>query len=79
MNGKIVLITGGTSGIGRVTVRDLARMGAKVVVVGRDPARLDAVKREIGADAIRADLQLMGDARRAAAEFRARYARLDVL
>ena len=79
MNGKIVLITGGTSGIGRITVRELARMGAKVVVVGRDPARLDAVKRETGADAIRADLQLIGDARRAAAEFRARYARLDVL
>src|SRR5205085_11908526 len=72
-------ITGGTSGIGRITVRELARMGAKVVVVGRDPARLDAVKRETGADAIRADLQLIGDARRAAAEFRARYARLDVL
>jgi len=79
MKGKIVLITGGTSGIGRVTARELARMGAKVVVVGRDPAKLDAVKREFGADAIRADLQLIADARRAAAEFRGRYARLDVL
>src|SRR6266436_5063278 len=73
------LITGGTSGIGRVTARELARMGAKVVVVGRDPAKLDAVKREFGADAIRADLQLIADARRAAADFRGRYARLDVL
>jgi retinol dehydrogenase 12 len=79
MNGKIVLITGGTSGIGRVTVRELARMGAKLVVVGRDPAKLDAIKRETGADAIRADLQLVGEARRAAAEFRDKYARLDVL
>jgi retinol dehydrogenase-12 len=79
MNGKIVLITGGTSGIGRVTVRELARMGARVVVVGRDPAKLDAIKRETGADAIRADLQLVGEARRAAAEFRDKYARLDVL
>jgi NAD(P)-dependent dehydrogenase (short-subunit alcohol dehydrogenase family) len=79
MNGMIVLITGGTSGIGRVTVRELARMGAKVVVVGRDPAKLDVIKRETGADAIRADLQLVGEARRAAAEFREKYARLDVL
>ena len=79
MNGKIVLITGGTSGIGRVTVRELARLGAKVVVVGRDPAKLDAIKRETGADAIRADLQLVGEARRVAAEFRDKYARLDVL
>jgi retinol dehydrogenase-12 len=79
MKGKIALITGGTSGIGRVTARELCRMGAKVVVVGRDPAKLDAIKRELGADAIRADLQLIADARRAAAEFRDRYARLDVL
>jgi len=79
MKGKIALITGGTSGIGRVTARELSRMGAKVVVVGRDPAKLDAIKRELGADAIRADLQLIADARRVAAEFRGRYARLDVL
>jgi len=79
MKGKIVLITGGTSGIGRVTARELARMGAKVVVAGRDPAKLDAIKREIGADTIRADLQLVADARRVAAEFSRRYARLDVL
>src|SRR5207244_720894 len=79
MKGKVVLITGGTSGIGRVTARELARMGAKVVVAGRDPAKLDAIKREIGADTIRADLQLVADARRVAAEFSSRYARLDVL
>jgi NAD(P)-dependent dehydrogenase (short-subunit alcohol dehydrogenase family) len=79
VKGKIVLVTGATSGIGRVTARELARQGAKVVVVGRDPGKLDGIKREIGADAIRADLQLLAEARRAAAEFRARYARLDVL
>jgi retinol dehydrogenase-12 len=79
MNGKVVLITGGTSGIGRITARELKRMGATVVGVGRDPARLDEIKREIGADTIRADLQLLGDARRAADEFRRRYQRLHVL
>jgi retinol dehydrogenase 12 len=79
MNGKIVLITGGTSGIGRITARELKRMGATVVVVGRDPARLDAIKREIGADTIRADLQLVAEARRATEEFRRRYQRLHVL
>jgi NAD(P)-dependent dehydrogenase (short-subunit alcohol dehydrogenase family) len=54
-------------------------MGATVVVVGRDPALLDALKREIGADTIRADLQLVSEARRAADEFRRRYQRLHVL
>jgi len=79
MNGKVVLVTGGTSGIGRVTARELKRMGATVVVVGRDPGRLDAVKRELGVDTIRADLQLVAETRRAAAEFRSRYERLHVL
>ena len=79
MNGKVVLITGGTSGIGRITARELKRAGATVVVIGRDPAKLDAIKREIGADTIRADLQLVADARRAADEFRRRYERLHVL
>jgi NAD(P)-dependent dehydrogenase (short-subunit alcohol dehydrogenase family) len=79
MNGKVVLITGGTSGIGRITARELKRAGATVVVVGRDAAKLDAIQREIGADTIRADLQLVADARRAADEFRRRYERLHVL
>ena len=79
MNGKVVLVTGGTSGIGRVTARELKRAGATVVVVGRDPAKLDAIKREIGADTIRADLLLASDALRAADEFRKRYQRLHVL
>jgi retinol dehydrogenase-12 len=79
MNGKVVLITGGTSGIGRITARELRRAGASVVVIGRDPAKLDAIKRELGADTIRANLQVVAEARRAAGEFRERYARLHVL
>ena len=79
MNGKVVLITGGTSGIGRITARELKRAGATVVVIGRDPAKLDAIKREIGADTIRANLQNVAEARRAANEFRERYERLHVL
>ena len=39
MQGKVCLITGSTSGIGKVTALDLARMGATVVLVARDPAR----------------------------------------
>jgi NAD(P)-dependent dehydrogenase (short-subunit alcohol dehydrogenase family) len=79
VKGKVVLVTGGTSGIGRVTARELQRAGATVVVVGRDPAKLDALKREIGADTIRADLMSVAEARRASDEFRRRYQRLHVL
>jgi retinol dehydrogenase-12 len=79
VNGKVVLVTGGTSGIGRVTARELARRGAQVVVVGRDPAKLDAVRREDGVEIIHADLQLIAGQRAAAGEFLRRYRRLDVL
>src|SRR5262249_19603612 len=79
VKGRIVLVTGGTSGIGRVTARELKRLGATVVVVGRNPGRLDALRAEIGAETIRANLESIGEARRAAEEFKRRYQRLHVL
>jgi len=39
MNGKTVVITGGTSGIGRVAAERLAEMGARIVLVARDKSR----------------------------------------
>ena len=42
MRGKIVVITGGTSGIGEVAAVTLARMGARVVLIARDKSRADA-------------------------------------
>lgn len=79
MNGKIVLITGATSGIGRVAARELKWMGARVVIIGRDAGRLEQAKRELAVETIHADLSLVGEVRRAADEFRARFSRLDVL
>ena len=45
--GAVVLVTGGSAGIGRVTARRLARRGARVAICGRDQARLDAALREM--------------------------------
>lgn len=47
--GKIILITGGSSGIGRATALRLAQAGARVLIVARDPERLRAVREEIEA------------------------------
>jgi uncharacterized oxidoreductase len=53
--GKTVLLTGGSAGIGREMARQLQAKGASVILTGRDPARLDAMRAE-GFDALAADL-----------------------
>lgn len=63
-----VLITGGTSGIGRAAARLFAGQGASVIVTGRDEARGREVAAETGGRFIRADLASSEDVRRLAAE-----------
>ncbi len=86
MKGKICLVTGATLGIGKETALGLARMGAQVVIVGRDAARTKEtaawIARESGnsqIDFLVADLSLQAEVRRLAEVFKSRYARLDVL
>jgi short-subunit dehydrogenase len=49
VRGRLVLVTGGTSGIGRATARRLAESGARLIVVARDPARLEETRAELEA------------------------------
>jgi citronellol/citronellal dehydrogenase len=46
---KVIIVTGGGSGIGRCTAHELASLGAHVVIVGRTPEKLERVKAEIEA------------------------------
>lgn len=49
-DGQVTLVTGGGSGIGRCVAHELAALGARVAIVGRDPSKLDRVRREIAED-----------------------------
>jgi retinol dehydrogenase-14 len=86
MAGKTVLVTGGTSGIGKAAARQLAAKGARVLLVGRDPAKTEATVGEIkaasGNDAVEgllADLSSQSSIRALAGQVIARLDRLDVL
>ena len=86
MQGKVCLITGATDGIGKQTALELARLGATVVIVGRNPTKTAAVveqiKHETGnhaLSALLADLSVQAQVRQLASDFKANFDRLDVL
>jgi NAD(P)-dependent dehydrogenase (short-subunit alcohol dehydrogenase family) len=86
MNGKTVLITGATSGIGRSTARELARLGATLYLVCRDQKRGEETVAEIAAATGNRDVHLLlgdlssqAEIRRVAAEFLATGHPLHVL
>ena len=84
MKGRIVLVTGATSGIGLETARQLAAMGARLVLGIRDPVRGADVARRIQqeggeAEVLPIDLASFASVRDAAARFAATHDRLDVL
>jgi len=86
MNGKICMVTGATSGIGKVTAQVLAQAGAEVVVVGRNreksEATVDRIKQQTGNPAVEymlADLSSQTAIRQLAETFKRQHERLDVL
>ncbi len=78
MHGKVVMVTAGTGGIGKVTATELAKLGGMVVVIGRDSQRgrtaLDDIRAQSGnpnIDLMLADLSSQAEVAHLAMQFRA--------
>ncbi len=86
MAGKTCLVTGATAGIGESTALELARLGASVVIVGRNrdrgAASVEAIRRQTGnprVESVTADLSSQADICRFAGEIKGRHKSLHVL
>src|SRR5947209_6121215 len=86
MHGKVCLVTGSSSGLGKATALGLAQLGATVILGCRDKERGEAALAEIKAasgheasELMLIDLSVQQSVREMAAAFKQRYPRLDVL
>ena len=86
MAGKVCVVTGATAGIGKETALGLAKLGATVVIVARDPQKAARTVDEISRAAdngnvewVRADFASLDSVRAAAADIRKRYGAIQVL
>lgn len=81
LNGRVALVTGGGTGLGKATALELARCGATVVIAGRRAEVLEGAVAEIGPAAswIAGDVRESEDAERLVATVLERHGRLDVL
>ncbi len=86
MKDKVVMVTGANSGIGKAASLALAKKGATVVMVARNPERGEAARSEIigksrnnSVDLLLADLSSLESVRQLAFDFRKKYSKLHVL
>jgi ribitol 2-dehydrogenase len=82
LSGKVALVTGASSGIGRAMAQTLAAEGVKLALVGRSAERLQAVAKKLSAVeslVLPADLSRPADVERVAADSLARFGRIDIL
>ena len=85
LDGKVAIVTGATSGLGRTAAESIAELGGQVCIVGRDPGRTERARSEISVaagssvEAGIADLSSLAETAAFAARFATRHDRLDVL
>jgi uncharacterized oxidoreductase len=79
LKSKIILVTGGGSGIGLELTRQLVTLGNTVIICGRDAGKLAEAARLTGAQAVPGDVTVAEDQERILSEIKAQHGRLDLL
>ena len=79
LEGKVAVITGGSSGIGLATAKLFSEEGAKVVVTGRNQEALDKAEKELGVTGIKSDSSILSDIDNLYKEVKEKVGNIDVL
>lgn len=79
LNGKIALITGGNSGIGYASARELKAQGAQVIITGRRKEALDKAAAELNVLSLVADQSSVKEIESLASEVNKRFGKIDIL
>jgi NAD(P)-dependent dehydrogenase (short-subunit alcohol dehydrogenase family) len=79
LSNKVAVVTGGNSGIGYATAKELIGLGAKVIITGRNRAAVEKAAGQLGATGVVADQGKLGDISRLAEEVAAGAGKVDIL
>ena len=81
LNDKVAIITGSGRGIGQCIAKELAKQGAKVIIISRTQMEIDQTVKEIGINAfgIKGDVSSYDDAKRIVAETIKKFKKIDIL
>jgi NAD(P)-dependent dehydrogenase (short-subunit alcohol dehydrogenase family) len=79
LNGKIAVVTGGTSGIGLATAKEFSTQGAKVILTGRDKNTVDKIAAEMNATGIVCDQTKLPDIDHLVNQVKLKYGMIDIL
>lgn len=79
LSNKVAVVTGGNSGIGYATAKELIALGAKVIITGRNKAAVDEAADQLGASGLVADQGKLSDISLLAEAVKAQFGQVDIL